>query len=81
MRSLGSAVVAIIVAVIAIWLFIKLLGVALKLVAMEKKLTVPPSFTERIDAISVLPPEAQLTTRSHSVPSVALETASITSTP
>jgi len=34
MRSLGSAVVAIIVAVIAIWLFIKLLGVALKLVAV-----------------------------------------------
>jgi len=34
MRSAGSAVIAIIVAIVAIWLFITLLGVALKLVGI-----------------------------------------------
>ena len=34
MRSAGSAVIAIIVAIVAIWLFIALLGVALKLVGI-----------------------------------------------
>jgi hypothetical protein len=34
MKSLGSLVVAILVGIVAIWLFIKLLGVALKLVGI-----------------------------------------------
>ena len=34
MRAGGSAIVAILVCVVAIWLFIKLLGIALKLVAI-----------------------------------------------
>jgi hypothetical protein len=34
MKSAGSAIIAVIVAIIAIWLFIALLGVALKLVGI-----------------------------------------------
>jgi len=34
MKSGGSAIVSILIGIVAIWLFIKLLGVALKLVAI-----------------------------------------------
>ena len=34
MKSGGSAVLAIVIGIVAIWLFIKLLGIALKLVAI-----------------------------------------------